>query len=316
MNNKEKYIQFCTEHPDIPVFSQSWWLDAVCPNQWDVILIERNNEIIASFPYYKTKTKEIFSHIGMPPLTHKLGPFIIYDENNKTSENKKLGYEQDIYNEIINKLPKCDSLSINFDWKYKNWLPFYWRGFKQATKYTYIINNMSNHDFLIDNYTTNKKQPLQKVKDKFTIQFDLSKDIFYSYLLNDIEERSDLIGFTKELFYSLYDAMNKHNCGRTLYCTDSDNNVHAVNMVVWDKECAYYLLSTKNKKFNTSDGLDFLVYETIKYVSQSLDNLDFEESMIKGFEEFYRHFGLHKNEYNNIFKFNNPLLKTLNTIIK
>jgi hypothetical protein len=63
MSNKQRYIQFCTEHPDIPVFSQPWWLDAVCPDQWDVILIEKSNRIIASFPYYKTKIWHIFTHI-------------------------------------------------------------------------------------------------------------------------------------------------------------------------------------------------------------------------------------------------------------
>jgi len=51
MTNKDKYSQFCAEHRDIPIFSQPWWLDAVCSDSWDVILIERNNKIIAFLSY-------------------------------------------------------------------------------------------------------------------------------------------------------------------------------------------------------------------------------------------------------------------------
>ena len=49
---KRKYCDFCSQEP-ISVFSQYWWLDAVCEdNNWDVILYEKGGQIVASFPYY------------------------------------------------------------------------------------------------------------------------------------------------------------------------------------------------------------------------------------------------------------------------
>ncbi|WP_461255407.1 hypothetical protein [Treponema sp. R80B11-R83G3] len=313
MSNKNKYIEFCTERSDIPIFSQPWWLDAVCPNSWDVILIEQNNKITASFPYYKKKIKGIFSHIGIPPLTQKLGPYIVYDSKIK-SENKKIGYEHEIYGEIINKLPKCDSLKINFDWKYKNWLPFYWKGFKQTTRYTYMLDNISDHDSIINNYSKSKKQPIQKAKDIFTLKYDLPKDDFYSYFLNVVRERHEVIEFSKDLFNRLYDAVYEHKAGRTFYCIDTDKNIHAINMVVWDSECAYYLLAIRSKKYNTSGGTEFLVDETIKYVSQFVNKFDFEGSMIKGVEESYRHYGTRQIEYYTISKCDNLILRILYAI--
>jgi len=313
MSNKNKYLEFCTDHPDIPIFSQPWWLDAVCPNSWDVILIERNDRIIASFSYYIKRIKNVFKHIGMPPLTQKLGPYIVYDSKIK-SENKKISYEHEIYDEIINKLPKYDNLKINFDWKYKNWLPFYWKGFKQTTRYTYILDNISDYDFIFNNYSKSKKQPIQKAKDIFTFKYDLSKDDFYSYFLNVVHERHEIIGFSKDLFTRLYDAVYECKAGRTFYCTDTDNNIHAINMVIWDKECAYYLLAIRSKKYNTSGGTEFLVNETIKYVSQFVNKFDFEGSMIKGVEESYRHYGTRQMEYYSISKCDNLILRILHAI--
>ena len=310
MSNKDKYIEFCTEHSDIPIFSQPWWLDAVCPECWDVILVERNDKIIASFPYYKKKIKGIFNHIGMPPLTQKLGPYIIYDSN-ILSENKKIEYEHEIYNEIIDRLPKCDSLLINFDFKYKNWLPFYWRGYKQTTRYSYIIDNIKDHDYVYARY---KIQKVQKARKTLTFQTDLSKEIYYSYFYDVVKERGDTIMFSRELFYRLCDSIYEHNAGRILYCIDFNNNIHAINLTVWDKECAYYLSAMRKKEYNTSGGTEFLVDETIKYAAQYVNKFDFEGSMIKGVEAAYRYFGSHQIEYYSISKCDNLILRMIHAI--
>ena len=38
MTNKEKYYTFCDIEKTVPIFSQAWWLDAVCGDDWDVCL--------------------------------------------------------------------------------------------------------------------------------------------------------------------------------------------------------------------------------------------------------------------------------------
>jgi hypothetical protein len=296
INNKQRYLQFCAEHPDIPIFSQPWWLDAVCPGQWDVILIERNDRVIASFPFYKTKIRNIFTHIGMPPLTQKLGPYIVYDVN-KITEDKRINYEHEIYGEIINRIPQCDEIVVNFDQKYKIWLPFYWKGFKQTTKYSYILDKITDHDYIIQGYAKSKKQPIQKAKQKLELKYDLSKDVFYDYFMAVIHERNECVSFSRELFTRLYNAVYAHGAGRVFYCIDKENNIHAINMTVWDTESAYYLLAMRKKEYNTSGGSEYLVDETIKYVAQFVNRFDFEGSMIKGVEESYRRYGAHQTEY-------------------
>lgn len=318
MTNKEKYAQFCAEYPDIPIFSQPWWLDAVCPNSWDVILIERNDKIVASFPYYYYKMKVAkgilkFAHIGMPQLTQKLGPYIVYGAN-ILKESKKIQYEHEIYDAIIDKLPKYDSFGVNFDWKYKNWLPFYWKGFKQTTKYTYILDNIKDHDSLIKDYSRIKKRKLQISSGEFTIKYDLPKDVFYSFFSAVIHERDDSVRFSKSLFDHIYDAVYAQKAGKVFYCVDSKNNIQAINLTIWDKECAYYLIAMRYKKYNSSGGTEFLVNETIKYVSQFVNRFDFEGSMIKGVEESFRQYGTRQTEYYTIYRNNNPLLKIIRSI--
>ena len=276
-------------------------------------MVERGEKIIASFPYYKKKIKGIFSHIGMPLLTQKLGPYIDYGAN-ILSNYKKISYEHEIYTEFIEKLPKTDSFSVNFDLKYSDWLPFYWKGYKQTTKYTYIIENIKNHDALIKQYSKSKKHPLNKAKDVLSLKYDLPAGQFYKYFEEVVRERGDNVGFSLDLFTRLYNSVYEHNSGKVFYCVDAQNNIHAINMIVWDKESAYYLLAMRKKEYNTSGGTEFLTDESIKYVSQFVDRFDFEGSMIKGVEESYRHYGSRQTAYFNINKYNSLPLRLLRAI--
>jgi hypothetical protein len=309
---RRQYTQFCAEHPDIPIFSQPWWLDAVCPEQWDVILIEEG-AVTAVFPYYKRRTKKGISRIEMPPLTQKLGPFMVY-EANMTKESKRINYEHKIYNKIIEQIPEVDDFRVCFDWKYKNWLPFYWAGYTQTTRYTYIIENLDDYDAVFAHISPNKKQPIKKAQNVLTLQYDLSADEFYQYFTEAIQERGEKVSFSKELFTRMYNAVYQHNAGRVFYCIDSENNIHAINMIVWDTENAYYLLAMRKKAYNTSGGTEFLVNETIKYVSQFVNRFDFEGSMIKGVEESYRQYGARQTEYYAVSKCDNLALRVLRAI--
>lgn len=309
LENKEKYREFYKQHHDICIFSSPWWLDTLAgAENWDVILIEKNNNIIASFPFVYKKRAAVFKQISMPLLTQKLGPYILYDKN-KITENKRISYEHEIYQSIIEQLPEFDIFNINFDQKYKNWLPFYWNNFLQTSRYSYQINNIKNHESVLKNFVTYKKQKIKKGIKKLNIKYDLSAEAFYGYFKKVVNERGEPVLFSEEIFCKLTKAIYENNAGRILYCTDSDDNIHAVNLTVWDNETAFYLIAMREQKYNTSGGTEFLVYETIKYVSQFVDVFDFEGSMMKGVEASYRFYGSTQTEYYSLSKVNNRLLK-------
>lgn len=313
MTNKEKYIEFYLKHPDICIFSAPWWLTAVCGEEnWDVIIIEKNGQIKAVFPFYTRKGRFNSTNIVLPPLTQKMGPYIVY-EKNLTSITKRISYEHEIYNEIILKLPKFRYLNVNFAQEYKNWLPFYWNGFSQTTRYSYQIHNIKDHDQVLKNFAKSKKYEIPKAQKKLKLKFDLPADEFYDYFEAVVKERGDKVSYSRDLFKKLYATCYENNSGRVFYCVDDENNIHAVNITLWDNTTAYYLIAMRKKEYNTSGGTEFLVYETIKYVSQFIDIFDFEGSMMKGVEASYRNYGGVQTEYYNISKDNRifvPLLSS------
>src|SRR5690554_1433257 len=152
MISKGKYRNLCEVEHSIPIFSKDWWMDAVCGKEnWDVLLVEKNNEIIAALPYYLRK-KYIYSYISQPKLTQTNGLWIKYPNNQKYST--KLAYEKKVMGEIINQLESLgvDYYSQHFHHSITNWLPFYWSGYQQTTRYTYVIEQTDNIDLVFNGF--------------------------------------------------------------------------------------------------------------------------------------------------------------------
>jgi hypothetical protein len=127
MNPKDEYRNMCSIENSIPIFSRDWWMDAVCgPDNWDVIIVKKDNQVIAAMPYYLNKEKKSI-RITQPLLTQTNGIWIKYPPGQKYF--KMLSYQKDIMGEIIDRLEslKVDSFSQNFHYSVSNWLPFYWR---------------------------------------------------------------------------------------------------------------------------------------------------------------------------------------------
>ena len=123
---KQKYYVHCKNEPTISLFSKGWWLDAVCgKNNWDVILVEKGGQIIASMPYYMIKIHGM-SIITMPKLTQTMGPWL---QSSKANYSNQLAKQKFLITELIGKLPAYDNFHQNFHHSITNWLPFAWQGF-------------------------------------------------------------------------------------------------------------------------------------------------------------------------------------------
>ncbi len=128
MTPKDKYRQLCKDEKTIPIFSKDWWMDAVCgETNWDVLIVEKGGKIVAFMPIY-IKRKYGIKYISQPKATQLSGIHIIYPENQKYE--RRLSYEKEIMNEIIDQLENLDIAYYqqNFHYSVTNWLPFYWRG--------------------------------------------------------------------------------------------------------------------------------------------------------------------------------------------
>lgn len=301
---KNKYREFCEIEKSIPVFSRAWWLDAVCgKDNWDVCIIEQGREVVASMPYYKVK-KLGLTFLIQPPLTQTLGPWI---RPPKGKYSKVLGKQKELMQKLIEQLPPFHYFKQSWHYNNTNWLPFYWSGFQQTTRYTYVIPDISDFNKVYGDFESSKKKNIKKCMDKIKIVHDIPFDDFYENHKMTLAKQGQTITYSKELFKRLYEGGYKENSAKTIAAYDENDNLHAALFVVWDENSAYDLISTIDPAYRTQGAASLLVQEVIKELACKVNKFDFEGSMIEGVERSFRQFGAIQTQYHSVSKSNSKL---------
>lgn len=300
MYNKEKYIRFCEKETELPVFHQPNWLDAVCDGRdnWNVVLLEKNDEVIASLPLFYKKKKIM----GQPPLTPYLGPYIKFPEDQKSVT--KYRYERDVLEALAERIPRFKYLKMHFLPERKNWLPFYWHGFSETTRYTFICNNLKKQ-LSLDEMKGSIRRQIKKASK--SVQVEFSEDIERFYQINKLSfERQQMnIPYTLSFLKRLDRAVKDQRA--ILFGKDNQQNIHAAIYILWDNNRAYYLMGGLNPDFQNSGAKPLLFWEAINYVSSFVSEFDFEGSMIRSIENFFSSFGATQVPYHCVYKDNRSI---------
>ena len=316
MSNKQQYAELCTQRPDIPLFMQAWWLYAVCVpenKEWDVLLYKENGKIIGAMPYHLVK-KYCFKLITQPKITQYNGVWIDYPEGMKL--HKRYSFENQVIGNLINQLEKLklSHFSQNFHHSFTNWQPFYWCGFRQTTRYTYQIKNLSNLDTIFKDFSDAKQRHIKKENNDLIIDFSLSADEFYNFHKQCLQQKNAKIEYSYELFLSVYNETIKREQGKIIALKDKNNNIHSTLFIVWDKNSAYAYIYSINPKFKNNGTSTKMFWEAIKFVSDKTQVFDFEGSMIKNIAQSYLQFGTEQVPYFNISKSYSKLFSLLKII--
>lgn len=300
MDNIDKYIKFSSAEEQLPIFHQPYWLDTVCGGRknWDVILLEKGNEIVAALPLFYRKKRIL----GQPPLTPYLGPYLKFPEGQKYVT--KYCYERDLLEELIMKIPSFKYVKMNFLPERKNWLPFYWNGFSQTTRYTFILRSLESN-YLFDNMKGSIRRQIKKASKSVHVDFNDDIELFYRINTYTFARQNLNNPYTLDFLKHLDQAVKNQRI--ILFGKDNQNNIHAALYLLWDQDRAYYLIGGINPEFRNSGANSLLFWEALKYVSSFVSEFDFEGSMIQPIERFFSTFGAIQTPYFQISKDNRTM---------
>lgn len=309
MSNKETFKNWCEKHPEIPLFLQFNWLNTIAESgSWDVALVGSGNDVLAFMPYFK-KRKLQFNIITVPPLTPYLGPYIHYPEGQK--EATRVSFEKKMMEQLIEQLPKTDRFIQYFHPEITNWLPFHWSGFEQSTRYTYIIDDLSDSDMLYNNLQGNIRRELNKAKKTLTVSETDDVSILHQLKEKDYEAKGEEINYSKDYFQRIYEMLSDKGTGKAWIAKDKDGNTVASLLLAWDADSAYYLAGATDPDKKNTGAMSLLMWTAILFASSVTNKFNFEGSMIESVERFFRAFGAKQTPYFEIRKVDSKLLKLL-----
>lgn len=292
--NVDAYTDFVRQSPQGMIYHYPWWLDAVAPGQYEIITVTKGNEIRAAWPIvWQGKPRR--SAIVMPILTQKLGVLLPPMEGRYV---ERLSKSNRLVEQLIEQLPSNILFNQHFHENFTNWLPFYWHGFRQTTRYTYLIGDLSDPEVVWSEMRDKTRNTIRKAE-KQGIHVRKTDDVEHFYTINTKtftrQDRDNPYGLEVVL---RIDEACRNNAGRKILVAEGpDGRPHAAVYVVFDDRCAIVLMSGADAQLRESGAGALLHWEIIKFASSVAKQLDFEGSMIQGIERFYRGLGGRQTPY-------------------
>ena len=296
MTAKEQYQALCeTEGSAIPLFLQYWWMEAVCEGKrWDVLLVhDKGGRIVAAMPYL-IGSKMGLRYVLQPQLTQYSGPWYRVESQEEEMEAGKALAQQI-------KALRLAYFQQNFSPQVTNWLPFYWAGYRQTTRYTYRIDDISDPQRVFEGFDPSRRQRQIRRTEGVLHPVEVTPERFVEFHADYWARRGERDLLTAPFMLRVIGAALGRGQGLLLGLEDGDGVLQGARFVVNDNRCAYSLLSALGEGHPNGTSAR-LFFEIIKRLSGSTRAFDFEGSMDPGIGQSYRLYGTRQVPYFRITK--------------
>jgi hypothetical protein len=207
---------------------------------------------------------------------------------------------------LIENLPQHGFFSMVFtEDSFDNWLPFYWKDFRQEMRYTFIIDQM-NEETVESQSNRNIKRNLKEASGEITIEENIDSQMFYEICRHTYKRQKMDMPYSFKDFTILDGAIAENKAGLKLGAYSAEKKLIGVSYLLWDNETAYYFLAGDNDEGRSKGAGIFLCREALRiaFEEKKLKKFDFCGSMIEPITEIRRQFGARAVPLMKIFKAN------------
>jgi len=297
----DEWDRFVDASPQGCIFCRSWWLDAVTSGRFQILVVRKAGRIVAGMPLAFAR-KFIWSGITMPPLTQTLGVVLEPQEGTKYVAN--LSREMAALRALVDAVPTADFFRMNMHYTFTNWLPFYWAGYAQTTRYTYVLDDLSDLDAVLGDMEPHQRNKLRKAQ-KAGLRVDETDALEPLLEVNrKTFARQGASPSQSEGFVRALDEACARRGARTILVTrDEEGRVHSALYLVHDERCMYKLLSGGDPDLRSSGAHTLEIWRSFELAHERGLRYDCEGSMVEGLEAFNRSLGAVQKPYFEIRKF-------------
>lgn len=264
---------------------------------WDVLLIEQKGQVQAALPLYIPHP----GIVSMPPYTQTMGPWFA-PEAPDMKYTTRLGWRQQLCQTFIEALRNYPHFYQHFHYEVTDWLPFYWAGYSQTTRYTYRLPRLTDEEELLRNMSPNIRRNLTKARNKYgiSVRRGISEDEFLTIHRQTFRRQGLSVPQDPEILRALIRTCRQRGQGELWGGYDPEGRLHAAVFVVWQESSAWYLAGGGDPDLRDSGAHSLVLWEAIRAVAPLTRQFDFEGSMLPGVERFFREFGAIQTPYHAI----------------
>lgn len=288
---------FVEESVQGSIFNKSYWLKAVC-NEFKILVCEENNKIIGGIvlpslygKFYKN-----------PQLTPRLG-VLLPPADKKRKYSTIISREMEIMSSLMEKFPKFKQFNYDFSYNFTNFYPFIWENYDVSVRYTYVIEDLENIDKVYEDFQPDVRNDIKRaIKNNIRIESDFTIDDFYEINKKTFTRQGMEMPYSIETLRAIDQVLEEHNSRKMFFALNEDNVIIAATYIIYDKECAYYLMGGADPEHRKLGIQQLLNWEGIKFASTVSKSFDFEGSMVPNIESHFRKYGGTQKIIHNVYK--------------
>lgn len=305
--NPQKWDDFIQNSPQGCIYALHGYISCV-RSDWQAYIVSEKGTWIGVMPFILNK-KGPFSFLPQAPLTQHWG---IFFRNKQAKPYANLSMQGKVIEKIAGEIAPIHLHTFNLAPDFPYALPFYWEGFELKTRFTYQLDLSIDEEILSGNREASHKRQIRKAEklgiicakeeriDPFETLYQLNLSKGHDLHAGDVR----VLPLLKKLLPYLVETER----GYISVARDGKGEVYAAAIFAYTSGKMYYLAGAYHPEHMASGAMTALLWHNIlEAKALGLTIFDFEGSMIKGIEQFFRKFGALPVPYLQLYKNNLPL---------
>ena len=285
------------------------FISALIPH-WEALVITVDGEWQAVVPFVVTRRWGI-TNVAQPTFAQYWG--ICFRNRAFNHLYQQLSWKRRIVLAIADYFQKYDLFTQNFSPCFNYPIPFHWHGYQIHTRYTYQLGLEQEEAQLYEGLAAPLRRQIQKAqRNNLNIMEERSPASLLSLIRANEMKGNLILGKNMTNYQRLKKLSNwlvEEERGRLFIALDEAGQSQAAGLYGYFRGQCIYLAGAVLPEARSSGAMSFLMWEAIRRAKASGSEIfDFEGSMLKGVESFFRKFGAQPVPYLQIHKNQLPLL--------
>jgi hypothetical protein len=240
---------------------------------------------------YQLKKRWGLSFLTPPPLSPRLGPYLVYPANCVTIRQRQ-DFQFKVLTDLANNLPDVAYARIHWPYELNYGLPWQQLGWQQSVRYSYVLDLSLPMETIFAHFKSSLRNKIRKAERLLRVVETTDYQPVFRLTQLDFQHRGVANQISESLMARLDAAAASASARKIWLAKDENDRVHAAIWLLFDGQCAYNLFLGSDPELRSSGASTLVLWQAIQWSKQQgLSHFDFEGSQLPGIEAFFRSFG-------------------------
>ncbi len=245
------------------IFHQPWLLNIASDGTYREATVSSGGAVVGRLPYILFRKPSGHRVLGIPDLTHVLGPAITV-ENGASHATRSLR-QFTITRDLIAQLPTASHVGFRLHQGITNTLAFEAAGFDTFVNYTVEIAPQPR-EVLWSQMRDKTRNVIRRAGERLTVVDLFDPERFIDFYERNLHERGLRNYHPRHLCVALVAECLRRGVGRILIAADPSGNYKSGVFTIWDHQQEYYFMSTRTRDSHNG-ATSLLIWAAIQHAA-------------------------------------------------